>query len=145
MKGVIRVVDVHGDALPEYRLAYRKCAMSVGDVALLRGTMSEAELHVLRGRLEGGKLNKARRGELRTPLPVGLLHDSEGRIVLDPDREVQAAVRCVFHTFATAGSAWMTVCRLSQSQTRLPVRVRTGKDAPVRSFRSRPEALEWLA
>ena len=95
----------------------------------LRGTMSEAELHVLRGRLEGGKLNKARRGELRTPLPVGLLHDSEGRIVLDTDREVQAAIRCVFHTFATAGSAWMTVRRLSQSEVRLPVRVRTGKEA----------------
>src|SRR6516165_7843256 len=65
----------------------------------LRGTMSEAELHFLRGRLEGGKLNKARRGELRTPLPAGLLYDSASRIVLDPDREVQAAIRCIFHTF----------------------------------------------
>jgi DNA invertase Pin-like site-specific DNA recombinase len=95
----------------------------------LRGTMSEAELHFLRGRLEGGKLNKARRGELRTPLPAGLLYDSEGRIVLDPDREVQAAIRCIFHTFQLTGSAWMSVCRMSQSGVRLPVRLRTGKHA----------------
>lgn len=94
-----------------------------------RGTMSEAELHFLRGRLEGGKLNKAKRGELRTPLPIGLLYDGEGRIALDPDREIQAALRCVFHTFTAAGSAWMTVCRLSRSRVRLPVRVRTGKEA----------------
>jgi hypothetical protein len=53
--------------------------------------------------LEGGKLNKARRGELRTPLPAGLLYDSASRIVLDPDREVQAAIRCIFHTFQVRG------------------------------------------
>ena len=95
----------------------------------LRGTMSEAELHFLRGRLEGGKLNKARRGELRTPLPAGLLYDGASRIVLDPDREVQAAIRCIFHTFQTTGSAWMSVCRMSRSAVRLPVRLRTGKHA----------------
>jgi DNA invertase Pin-like site-specific DNA recombinase len=92
----------------------------------LRGTMSEAELHFLRGRLEGGKLNKARRGELRTPLPAGFVHDTEGRIVQDPDREVQAAIRCIFSTFAAVGSAWMVVRRLAQAEVRLPVRVRTG-------------------
>ena len=48
----------------------------------------------------------------------GLLYDSDSRIVPDPDRGVQAAVRCVFHTFAAAGSAWMTVCLLSQSAVR---------------------------
>jgi DNA invertase Pin-like site-specific DNA recombinase len=95
----------------------------------LRGTMSEAELHFLRGRLEGGKLNKARRGELRTPLPAGLVYDSESHIVLDPDREVQAALRCLFHTFLVTGSAWMVVRRLSQAEVLLPVRMRTGKHA----------------
>jgi DNA invertase Pin-like site-specific DNA recombinase len=95
----------------------------------LRGTMSEAELHFLRGRLEGGKLNKARRGELRTPLPAGLLYDGASRIVLDPDREVQAAILGIFHTFQATGSAWMTVCRMSEAGVRLPVRLRTGKRA----------------
>ena len=63
----------------------------------LKGTMSEAELHVLRARLRGGILNKARRGELRCRLPVGLVHDGDGRVVLDPDeagpRERPPAVR----------------------------------------------------
>jgi DNA invertase Pin-like site-specific DNA recombinase len=59
----------------------------------LKGTISEAELHVLRARLRGGILSKARRGELRTPLPVGLVYDSRGQVVLDPDRQVQDALR----------------------------------------------------
>ena len=50
----------------------------------LKGTMAQAELHFLRGRLQGGKLNKAKKGELRFPLPVGLCYDDDGRIVLAP-------------------------------------------------------------
>ena len=65
----------------------------------LRGTMSEAELHFLRARLYGGKLNKARRGELRTMLPAGLIYDPEGHVELDPDRQVQQAIRKVFELF----------------------------------------------
>jgi DNA invertase Pin-like site-specific DNA recombinase len=48
--------------------------------------MSEAELHLLRARLRGGALNKARRGELRTGLPVGFVYDATGKVILDPDR-----------------------------------------------------------
>ena len=55
----------------------------------LKGTMSEAELHVLRARLQGGLMNKARRGELKVPLPVGLVYDARDRVVLDPDQQVQ--------------------------------------------------------
>src|SRR5919199_4720286 len=58
----------------------------------LKGTMSEAELHLLAGRLQGAKRAAAARGELRTPLPVGYLHDADGQVVLDPDEEVAAAV-----------------------------------------------------
>src|SRR3989449_2268203 len=53
----------------------------------LKGTMSEAELHVLRARLRGGIVNKARRGELEVPLPVGFVYDTAGRVGLDPDRQ----------------------------------------------------------
>lgn len=49
----------------------------------LKGTMAQAELHFLRGRLQEGKVNKARKGDLRLPLPVGLCHDEMGRIVID--------------------------------------------------------------
>ena len=54
----------------------------------LKGTMSEAELHVLRARLQGGILNKARRGELKMGLPVGLVYDAADRVVLDPDQRI---------------------------------------------------------
>jgi len=62
----------------------------------LKGTMSEAELHLLAGRLQGAKRAAAARGELRFPLPVGYVYDDEGRCVMDPDAEVQAAIADVF-------------------------------------------------
>src|SRR5215510_8682362 len=62
----------------------------------LKGTMSEAELHVLRSRLRGGILSKARRGELRCPLPVGLVHLAGAGVVLDPDQQVQESVQLFF-------------------------------------------------
>src|SRR6266508_3751847 len=65
----------------------------------LKGTMSEAELHVLKARLRGGIVNKARRGELEVPLPVGFVYDAAGRVGLDPDRHVQETLRAFFQTF----------------------------------------------
>jgi len=59
----------------------------------LKGTMSEAELHILHARLRGGALNKARRGELVIPLPAGLNYDSQGQVILDPDQQVQESIR----------------------------------------------------
>lgn len=60
----------------------------------LKGTMSEAELHFIRSRLRGGQLSAARRGDLKTGLPVGLVYDGAGHVVLDPDTGVQHAVTC---------------------------------------------------
>jgi len=75
----------------------------------LKGTMSEAELHLLAGRLQGAKLAAAQRGELRTPLPVGYVYDDDGQVVIDPDEEVATAVADVFTTFTQAGSAYGVV------------------------------------
>ena len=75
----------------------------------LKGSMSEAELHLLAGRLQGAKKAAAARGELGLPLPVGLVYDADGRIVLDPDEQVQAAVADVFTAFAQTGSAFAVV------------------------------------
>ena len=75
----------------------------------LKGTMSEAELHLLAGRLQGAKRAAAERGELRTPLPVGYVYDDDGVCVLDPDEEVAAAVADVFTAFTAAGSAYGVV------------------------------------
>jgi DNA invertase Pin-like site-specific DNA recombinase len=72
----------------------------------LKGTMSEAELHVLRARLNGGIRNKAARGELRRGLPVGLIWgEADGEVLLHPDEAVFGAIRVVFERFAEMGSA----------------------------------------
>src|ERR1035438_3900137 len=71
--------------------------------------MSEAELHFLKARMRGGQINKARRGELRIGAPVGLVYRLDGALELDPDAEVQAALRLVFSTFERLGSATRTV------------------------------------
>jgi DNA invertase Pin-like site-specific DNA recombinase len=92
----------------------------------LKGTMSQAELHLMRARLQGGKRNKARKGELRCPLPVGLAHDAEGRIVLDPDEEVRGAVRLVFAVFRETGSAYAVMRRFADLGLRFPRRTYGG-------------------
>jgi DNA invertase Pin-like site-specific DNA recombinase len=72
----------------------------------LKGTMAEAELHVLRMRLNGAIRNKAKRGELRRGLPVGLLWgEGDGQVVFHPDQAVTGAIRTVFEKFAELGSA----------------------------------------
>ena len=75
----------------------------------LKGTMGEVELHVMAGRLQAAKRAAAARGELRTPLPVGYVHDDAGEVVIDPDAEVQAAIADVFAGFAATGSAYGVV------------------------------------
>lgn len=80
----------------------------------LKGTMSEAELHVLRARLLGGIRNKAARGELSRGLPIGLVRgEGDGEVLLHPDESVTAAIRAVFERFAEMGSArrvWLWFC-----------------------------------
>lgn len=88
-----------------------------------RGTMSEAELHWLHCRLVGGKLEKAQQGILRFRLPVGLVYDAAGRIVLDPDEEIQHAVRQVFEVFATAQSALAVVKHFADYGLQIPDRL----------------------
>jgi DNA invertase Pin-like site-specific DNA recombinase len=88
----------------------------------LKGTMAQAELHFLRGRLLGGKLNKAQKGELRHPLPVGFAYDDQDRVVMDPDAEVRGAIALAFHVFLETGSAYAVVQRFAQRGLRFPKR-----------------------
>jgi DNA invertase Pin-like site-specific DNA recombinase len=88
----------------------------------LKGTMAQAELHFLRARLLGGKLNKAQKGELRFPLPVGFCYDEESRIILDPDDEVRGAVNLAFRLFRETGTAFAVMQRFSESGLRFPKR-----------------------
>lgn len=91
-----------------------------------KGTMSEAELHFLRARLLGGKLNKARKGELRFPLPVGYCHDEDGKIIIDPDESVQTVVKSVFTAFQVTGSAYGVVKYFAEHGLRFPKRAYGG-------------------
>src|SRR5215831_18676347 len=92
----------------------------------LLGTMAQAELHFLHARLQGGKLNKAKRGELRFPLSAGLCYDAQGRIILDPDEEVRGAVGLVFRLFRETGSAYAVVHRFAEQGLRFPKRAYGG-------------------
>jgi excisionase family DNA binding protein len=93
----------------------------------LKGTMSQAELHFIRARLQGGKRNKAQRGELRFPLPVGYVYgDEPGSVLWDPDAEVQNAVRLVFTLFRQTGSAYGVVRHFLQHNLTFPRRAYGG-------------------
>ncbi len=105
---------------------YDPCAFNDRLLLGLKGQMSEAELHLLRARLRGGVLSKARRGELACPLPVGFVYDPAGKVVFDPDVGVQQAIRHLFATFARTGSARATVKAFTAEGLSFPVRVRTG-------------------
>jgi excisionase family DNA binding protein len=90
----------------------------------MKSTIGEVELHVMAQRLQASKKAAAARGELRTPLPVGYVHDEAGEIVIDPDAEVQAAVRDLFAAFAASGSAYGVVAAFTDR--RFPLRAYGG-------------------
>jgi DNA invertase Pin-like site-specific DNA recombinase len=90
----------------------------------LKGTMSEAELHVLKARLRGGILNKVRRGEYRCALPTGLVYDGAGNVALDPDSQIRETIAYFFETFSRVGSAHQTVKVFRDEGLRFPSRLR---------------------
>ena len=92
----------------------------------LKGTMSEAELHMMRARMRGGLLAKARRGELKTTLPVGLVYDPLGNVVLDPDEQVRHSLRLLFDTFTRTGSASATVRHFNNEKLLFPHHPQSG-------------------
>jgi DNA invertase Pin-like site-specific DNA recombinase len=88
----------------------------------LKGTMSEAELHVMRMRMQGGVLTKAKRGELRPLLPIGFLYDDEGNVVRDPDQQVQACIHSIFSLFRRTGSSYAAVRHFKKKGLLFPSR-----------------------
>lgn len=92
----------------------------------LKGTMGEAELHFLHARMIGGKENAASKGELRFPLPVGYVHDSDGKTIMDPDEEVQHAVSTLFRVFRSSGSAYGVVRYFAENDISFPKRAYGG-------------------
>ena len=90
----------------------------------LKGTMSEAELYVLKARLQGGLLNKAKRGALKLHLPIGFRYAPDDQIILDPHQQVQASIHFLFQTFEQTGSASATVRVFREQKVAFPGRVR---------------------
>jgi DNA invertase Pin-like site-specific DNA recombinase len=95
----------------------------------LKGTMSEAELYLIRARLRGGILAKAARGELALPLPAGLVYDPAGQVALDPDAGVRRAVQYLFDTFAATGSARAVVKAFRAGNLSFPMHHQSGPHA----------------
>jgi DNA invertase Pin-like site-specific DNA recombinase len=110
----------------------------------LRGTMSEAELHVLKARLRGGILSKAQRGELKMPLPIGLVYDGLQRVVLDPDKQVQHALRHFFATFRRTGAAWASVQAFGREGLLFPRRGQAGSGEVIWEKLRHSTALDTL-
>ena len=94
----------------------------------LKGTISEAELHLIKQRMWSGRLAKARRGQLAVPLPAGFVRRPSGEVVLDPDEQVQAAVRLVFDLFERLGTVNGVLCFLADNHIQLGVRLREGPE-----------------
>jgi len=92
----------------------------------LKGTMSEAELYLIRQRMLSGKLAKAERGELAIPLPIGYLRRPSGEVILDPDEQAQHVVRLIFDTFARLGTLNAVLRYLVGHQVQVPVRAHAG-------------------
>ena len=88
----------------------------------LKGTMSEAELHLIKSRLTAGLKHKAAKGELRQGLPVGLDYDEDDRVVITPDEAVREAIATVFRRFDELGSARQVLIRLREDGVLLPRR-----------------------
>lgn len=102
----------------------------------LKGTMSEAELHIIKARLRGGLLNKVRRGEYRCALPTGFVYDLSGNVVLDPDSQVRETIAYFFETFSRLGSLSQTVKAFFKEGVLFPSRFRNGETIVFRQLTS---------
>jgi len=94
----------------------------------LKGTMSEAELHLLKQRMLAGKQAKAGRGELAIPLPTGYVRRASGEAVLDPDEQAQTVVRLIFSKFAELGTLHAVLRWLVDHDVRVGMRLHAGPD-----------------
>ncbi len=94
----------------------------------LKGTLSEAELYAIKARLQGGRLNKARKGELAQMLPVGLARGRDGCVRLDPHTDVQATLRVVFDQFDHLGTANAVLRYFRDQELQMPRLITTGED-----------------
>jgi DNA invertase Pin-like site-specific DNA recombinase len=123
---LIEICALTGTLIVDEDGCYNPADFNDGLLLGLKAQMSQAELHFLRLRLQGGKLNKAKKGELRFPLPVGLAYDDTPAIVLDPDAEVRGAVALLFALFRETGSAYAVAQQFAARGLKFPKRAYGG-------------------
>lgn len=119
---LIEICGITGTLIIDEDGCYDPCDFNDGLLLGLKGTMAQAELHFIRARLQGNKLNKARKGELRFPLPVGYVFDELNCIVKDPDAQVRSSIDLVFDYFRQCGSAYGVVQRFAREKLDFPKR-----------------------
>lgn len=119
---LIEICGITGTLIIDEDGCYDPCDFNDGLLLGLKGTMAQAELHFIRARLQGNKLNKARKGELRFPLPVGYVFDELNCIVKDPDVQVRSSIGLVFDYFQQCGSAYGVVQRFAWEKLDFPKR-----------------------
>jgi DNA invertase Pin-like site-specific DNA recombinase/DNA-binding transcriptional MerR regulator len=109
----------------------------------LKGTMSEAEIYILRSRLQEALRNKAERGEVLNHAPIGYVRTIAGDFVIDPDEQVQAVVRLIFHQFTRCGSVNGLLRWLVRYEVKVPVRPHFGANRGELEWR-RPNRVTLL-
>jgi DNA invertase Pin-like site-specific DNA recombinase len=119
---LLELCSLFGVLIADGERLYDPCTYHDRLLLGLSGIMSEAELHQIKVRLHQGERQKAARGELRMPLPAGLCRGRDGRVVLNPDEEVQARLLILFGKFRELRSAKAVMRYLQQAGLRLPVR-----------------------
>src|SRR6266516_6152232 len=107
----------------------------------LKGTISEAELHLIRQRMLGGRIAKARRGELAIPLPAGFARRPSGEVILDPDEQVRAVIALVFSLFDRIGTVGGVLAYLADNRIQVGIRLREGPDQGELTWRRPSRAM----
>jgi DNA invertase Pin-like site-specific DNA recombinase/DNA-binding MarR family transcriptional regulator len=107
----------------------------------LKGTISEAELHLIRQRMWSGRIAKARRGELAVPLPAGFARRPSGEVVLDPDEQVRAVIALVFSLFDRIGTVGGVLSYLADNRIQAGIRLREGPDRGELTWRRPSRAM----
>lgn len=123
---LLDLCSLFGVIIADGERLYDPCAYHDRLLLGLSGIMSEAELHQIKQRLHQGERQKAARGELRLPVPAGLVHDRSGTVMLNPDEEVRARLALVFVKFRELGSARAVMRYLRRNDLPLPVRPLVG-------------------
>src|SRR5947209_2349340 len=143
---LIEICALRGTLLADAEGVYDANCMNDRLLLGLKATISEAELHLIKARMNEGRRIKAQRGDLITGLPRGYVRRLDGSVMMDPDEQVQATIHLVFTLFERCGSTGGVLRHLVDHDIRLPDRLRTGAAKGELEWRrpNRPTLIDML-